>query len=195
MSDAQKAAFPTVTEVLMEAEEKMQKAVEALKRELAGFRTGRARPSLVEHLRIDYYGVPTPLNQLASVSAPEAQLLVIQPWDRQALPMIEKGLLKSDLGLNPASDGTVIRLPVPPLSEERRREMVRLLRKRVEDHKVTIRNIRRDALDRFREMERSKVISQDESRYAQEQLQRLTDATVALTDGAAAVKEAEILQV
>jgi ribosome recycling factor len=187
--------FPTITQVLADADNRMKKAVEVLRRELATLRTGRASPALVENLMVDYYGVPTPLGQLATISVPEARLIIIQPWDRQALPMIEKGILKSDLGLNPVNDGRVIRVPIPPLTEERRRELVRILKKRVEEGKVAVRNVRRDALDQLREMERGKAISQDENRRAQEQLQRVTDAHIAQIDQLSSAKEAEIMQV
>lgn len=184
-----------VDDVLIEADDKMVKAVETLKNELAGIRTGRARPGLVEHLRVDYYGVPTPLNQIAGVSAPEARLLVIQPWDRQSLGSIEKAILKSDLGLNPASDGNVIRLAIPQLSEERRKELVRVVRRRVEEGRVALRNVRREALEQLRGSERNKEISEDERARASEQLQKLTDSFVAQVDQLGEDKEAELLEV
>src|SRR5438477_3628486 len=136
-----------VKDVLDHARERMGKAEEALKRELAAIRTGRASPALVDHVRVDYYGAPTPINQLATVAAPEARLLTIQPWDRKAIGAIEKAIQKSDLGLNPASDGALIRLAIPPLTEQRRKELTKLVQKRVEEARVAVRNIRRDGQD------------------------------------------------
>lgn len=185
----------TVNDLLGEGESRMKKAVEALKRELGVIRTGRANPALVEHIQVDYYGVPTPLGQMASIAAPEARLLVVQPWDRSALPAIEKAILKSDVGLTPASDGNVIRLAVPLLTEERRRELVRLVRRKVEDGRVAVRNIRRDINDRLRAMEKNKELSQDDSRRGQERLQKLTDAYVAQVDGLGNAKESEVMEV
>ena len=186
---------PTVDEVLSGADSRMSKAMEALNRELDSLRTGRATPALLENIIVDYYGSPTPLNQLAAISAPEARLLAIQPWDKQSLRDVEKSLLKSDLGLNPSNDGSVIRVPIPPLSQERRRELVRVLKKKIEDGKVSTRNVRRDAQDRLRSLEKEKAISQDDNRRAQERLQKTTDAHVARIDEVSAAKEAEIMQV
>ncbi len=187
--------FPSLEEVLEDASTRMTKAVEALQRDLASLRTGRATPALLENVSVDYYGVPTPLSQLATISVPEARLITIQPWDRQSLREIEKSLLKSDLGFNPSNDGTIIRVPVPPLSQERRRDLVRVLKKKVEDGKVAVRNVRRDAMERQRSMERSKVISQDENRRAQDQLQKATDSHVRQMDRVLETKEAEIMEV
>jgi ribosome recycling factor len=182
------------TEKLTQVESRMKKSVEALQKELGAVRTGRATPSLVEHLMVDYYGTPTPLQQLASITAPEARLLVIQPWDKTALPQIEKAILRSDLSLNPANDGNVIRLAIPPLTQERRQELVRLVRKRLEEARVSVRNIRRDGLDEIRTMEKEKQLSQDDSRRLQERLQRVTDQYVALVDDVGKKKEAELLE-
>ena len=184
-----------VTEVLSSGENRMKKAVEALNRELDGVRTGRARPALVEHLSMDYFGVPTPLNQLATISAPEARLIVIQPWDRQVLPNIEKAILKSELGLNPTNDGSAIRLSFPPLSEERRRELVRLVHRKVEEGRVSVRNIRRDEVEKVRGMEKNKELSQDESHRTQDQIQKLTDTYIAQMDRLGQAKEAEVMEV
>ena len=184
-----------VTEVLSSGENRMKKAVEALNRELDGVRTGRARPALVEHLPMDYFGVPTPLNQLATISAPEARLIVIQPWDRQVLPNIEKAILKSELGLNPTNDGSAIRLSFPPLSEERRRELVRLVHRKVEEGRVSVRNIRRDEVEKVRGMEKNKELSQDESHRTQDQIQKLTDTYIAQMDRLGQAKEAEVMEV
>ncbi len=172
----------------------MAKSVEVLRRELAILRTGRASPSLLEHIRVDYYGTPTPLNQLASISAPEARMLIIQPWDRGVLPTIEKAIIKSDLGLNPTSDGSVIRLVIPQLTEERRKELVKLVRKRVEERRIAVRNIRREALEKLREMEREKEISEDEEKRALNQLQVLTDSLIEKLDQVGKDKEIEVLE-
>jgi ribosome recycling factor len=182
-------------EVLTDTDSRMSKSVDALRRELNTIRTGRASPVLVETLMVDYYGVPTPLNQLASISVPEPRVLMIQPWDKQAMKDVERSVLKSDLGLVPTNDGTAIRISIPTLTEERRRELVRLVGRRVEDGHVAVRNIRRDSLARFRGMERSKELSQDESRRSQEQLQSLTDRFIDQMDSLRADKEAEVMEV
>ena len=173
----------------------MDGAIEALRRELNNLRTGRAAPSLLENVAVDYYGTPTPLKQLASISAPDARSILVQPWDRQALRDIERGLMKSDLGFNPSNDGNIITVPIPPLTQERRQEMVRLLKRKIEDGKVSVRNVRRDAQDTLRKMERDKALSQDENRRSQDQLQKATDAHTKGMDEIGAAKEAEILQV
>ncbi|MCE2404886.1 MAG: ribosome recycling factor [Dehalococcoidia bacterium] len=195
MASGKGQELPSLEEVLKDASSRMTKAVDALQRDLASLRTGRATPALLENVSVDYYGVPTPLGQLATISVPEARLITIQPWDRQSLREIEKSLLKSDLGFNPSNDGTIIRVPVPPLSQERRRDLVRVLKKKVEDGKVAVRNVRRDAMERQRSMERNKVISQDETRRAQDQLQKATDAHVRQMDRVLETKEAEIMEV
>lgn len=173
----------------------MKKAVEALRHELATIRTGRATPALVDHLTVDYQGMPTPLKQLASITAPEARLIAIQPWDRSSISEIERSILKSGLGLNPSNDGTVIRLPIPALSEERRRELVRVVKKRVEEAHIAIRNVRRDAQDRLRAKEKAKEFSQDEGKRAQGQLQRLTDGYILQSTELGKAKEQEVLEV
>ncbi len=185
----------TVDNVLSDADSRMTKAVEFLSRDVGTLRTGRATTSLVEGVMVDYYGTPTPLNQLATITVPEARLIVVQPYDRQAMQSIEKGLQRSDTGLNPSSDGTVIRLAVPPLTQDRRKEIVRVLKRKVEDSKVAVRNVRRDALERLRSMEKDKSLSQDENRRAQERLQKATDAHIGELDKVSSVKEAEIMQV
>lgn len=185
----------TIKDILEEGDRKKRRSVEALKKELETFRTGRASPALVENVPVDYYGTSTPLNQLASITVAEARLLVVQPWDRQSLPAIEKAILKFGGGLNPISDGHVLRLVIPQLTEERRRDMVRLVRKRVEDGRVEVRNIRRDALEQLRAMEKDKEVSQDESKRAQEQLQKMTDLYIAQIDGVGAEKEEEVMEV
>jgi ribosome recycling factor len=184
-----------VDEILDSAKDRMSKAEEALKRELATIRTGRANPGLVDHIRVDYYGAPTPLNQLATVSAPEARLLTIQPWDRKSLGPIEKAIQKSDLGLNPTNDGALIRLVIPQLSEQRRKELTKLVQKRVEESRVAARNIRRDGQDELKKAERSKEISEDEHRRAAERLQKLTDQTIGNLERLGQQKESELLEV
>lgn len=185
----------TADEVLLETDDRMQKSVGALQRELNTIRTGRASPALVETLMVEYYGVPTPMNQLASISVPEARVLMIQPWDKQSIKDVERSILMSDLGLTPNNDGTAIRLNIPVLTEERRRELVRLVGRKVEDGLVSIRNIRRDSLGEFRSMERNKELSQDESRYAQEQLQEITNAFSGQMQEMKQEKEAEVMEV
>ena len=167
----------------------------ALERELGSIRTGRASPRLVENLLVDYYGVPTPLNQIASITVPEARLLMIQPWDKTAVKEVEKSVMKSDLGLMPNSDGTVIRISIPQLTEDRRRDLVRLVGRKVEDGHVAVRNIRRSGVESFRSMERDKELSQDESRRAQGDLQELTDLYIGQMDEMKKDKEQEVMEV
>ncbi len=157
-------------------------------------RTGRASPALVERLQVEYYGVPTPLNQLAGTTVPEPRLLVIRPWDRNTIGIIEKAILKSDLGLNPSNDGQVIRLIIPQLTEERRRELGKQVAKRVEEARVSARNIRRDAIDMLRELEKEKMISEDELFEARDKVQHLTDDYIKQIDEIGKAKEAEILE-
>ena len=184
-----------VADILTEAEAKMRRAVDSLRKELSGIRTGRASTALVDRLQVDYYGVPTPLNQLANVSAPEPRLLVIQPWERGLIPAIEKAILKSDLGLTPANDGRLIRLAIPQLTEERRRELVKVVRRRIEEGRVAVRNIRREAHDDLRHLEKEKLISEDELRRSHDRLQKITDAMIAEVDQTGQKKEEEILEV
>jgi len=184
-----------IKETIADAEERMTKAIEALRRELATIRTGRANPALVEHIRVDYFGTPTPLKQLASVMVPEARLLTIQPWDKGSLGAIEKAIQKSDLGLNPSSDGSVIRLVIPQLTEDRRKELVRVVHKKLEEGRVAIRNIRRDAHELLRDFRREKEISEDQEFNAQEDLQKVTDRFIADADKLGEEKEKELLEV
>jgi ribosome recycling factor len=184
-----------VADLFADAERRMQKAVEALKQDLGTIRTGRASSTLVERIHVDYYGSPTPINQVASISVPEARLLVIQPWDRKMLTDIEKAIQKSDLGINPSNDGQVIRLNIPPMNEERRRELVKTLHKRLDEHKVAIRNIRRDVQDKLRDREKKKEISEDELKRSTERLQKLTDRHIDEMDKVGKAKEHEILEV
>lgn len=181
-------------EILKETDSKMAKAAEALKRELSTIRTGRASPALLEKIRVDYYGVPTPLTQVASITAPEARLLIIQPWERQMLSPVEKALLKSDLGLTPTNDGNVIRLSVPPLTEERRQELIKLVRKRVETGRVALRNIRGEGVEALRRLTRDKAISEDELHRGREELQKLTEAFIERANAIGEEKEQETLE-
>jgi len=182
-------------ETLQDARERMEKTAESLQADLRTIRTGRASPALVEKLPVEYYGAPTPLNQLASISAPEPRLLMIRPWDRNTLGLIEKAILKSDLGLTPNSDGQVIRLVIPQLTEERRRDLNRLVAKRVEEARVSVRNIRRDAIDMLRDLEKEKIISEDELYQGRDEVQELTDDFIKQVDSIGRAKEAEIMEV
>jgi ribosome recycling factor len=184
-----------VDDLFGDAERRMQRAVEALKQDIASIRTGRASSALIERITVDYYGTPTPINQVSSISIPEARLLVIQPWDRKMLVDIEKAIQKSDLGINPNNDGQVIRLAIPPLNEERRREMVKTLHKKLDEHKVAIRNVRRDAQDKLRDREKKKEVSEDELKRSTERLQKLTDRFIDEMDKVCKTKELEILEV
>jgi len=184
-----------IEQTLSETDSKMKKAVDALTRDLAGIRTGRATPALVDHIRVDYHGVPTLLNQLASIAVPEAKMIVIQPWDRTTIRNIEKSILKSDLGLNPTSDSNVIRISIPPLTEERRKELIKVVHKRLEEARITSRNIRRDAIEKLKLAEKNKVISQDQNARATEQLQKLTDSFIEKINNTGKDKEKEIMEV
>lgn len=183
-----------VSEVLSSTESKMQKAIESLRRELATVRTGRASPSLLDRVFVDYYGVPTQVSALANISAPEPRLLVIAPWDKSTIGPIEKAILKSDIGLTPTNDGKVIRLAIPQLTEERRREMTKVVRKRTEEGRVALRNLRRDALDELKKAEKDKEISEDDLKRGQERLQKLTDSYIAKADEVGQQKEQEIME-
>jgi ribosome recycling factor len=182
-------------ELLLEASDKMDGAIQALRRELAGVRTGRAHPGLIETLQVDYYGTPTPLNQLGSINAPEARLLTVQVWDRSAVSSIEKAIRQSDLGLNPATEGQIIRLPIPILTEERRKEMVKHVHAKAEDARVAVRNVRRHTMDALRKAEKEEGLSKDETKRHEEELQKLTDEHVATVDEEMKRKEAELLEV
>lgn len=173
----------------------MRKTAEGLKKELATLRTGHATPALVEHIKVDYAGVPLPLNQLAGISAPEARLLVIQPWDKTCLRNIEKAILTSDLGLTPLSDGNIIRINIPPLSEERRQELTKVVHKRVEERRVAIRNLRHEAMNELRELGKKGEISQDEQKRLLGQLQKITDGLIATAEQIGQDKEKELTQV
>ncbi|OGL64587.1 MAG: ribosome recycling factor [Candidatus Tectomicrobia bacterium RIFCSPLOWO2_12_FULL_69_37] len=184
-----------MNDLAADVKKRMTSTVEGFKQELTRVRTGRASTALISHIKVAYYGNPTPLNQLATLSAPEPQLLVVQPFDRNALGEIEKAIQKADLGLNPSNDGKVVRVPIPPLTEERRKEMVKMLKKMAEDNKVAVRNVRRDGNEGFKAKEKSKAITEDQSRRGQAEIQKLTDQFVAQIDGLLATKEKEILEV
>ena len=184
-----------IEDLLKETEERMEKAVDALRENLMSIRTGRASPALVERLPVEYYGTLTPLNQLATISVPEPRLLTIRPWDPNALADIERAILKSELGLTPTNDGKIIRLVIPRLTEERRQELVKLVGKRVEEGKIAIRNIRRDAIEDLREMENEKLISEDEFYRTKDDIQEITDKFVARMDEIGRDKEKEILEI
>jgi ribosome recycling factor len=183
------------SETLAAADHKMARAIEAMERDFQGVRTGRASTALVERITVDYYGTQTPLNQLAGISVPEPHQIVIQPWDRSVLGSIEKAIIKSDIGLMPNVDGTVVRLNVPPLTEERRKEMVKQVRRRTEEARVEVRNHRREAADQLKRALRDGDLSEDEERRELESLQKLTDRHIEAIDERADRKEAEILEV
>jgi len=182
-------------EILAGAEHKMARAVEVMQRDFQAIRTGRASTSLVERIHVDYYGTETPLNQLAGISVPEAHQIVIQPWDRSVLGAIEKAILKSDIGLQPNVDGTVVRLNIPPLTEERRKELVRVVHKRMEEARVEIRNLRREAADSLKKEERDGTVGTDEAHRQHEALQKTTDRFVGDVDRLGGGKEQEVLEV
>ena len=182
-------------DVLPNARERMTKAVEALRKDLTAIRTGRASVGLVDHIRVDYHGSMLPINQLATVSVPEPRLLTIQPWDRGSLGMIEKAIQKSDLGITPANDGSMIRLALPQLNEQRRKELAKMVHKRVEEGRVAVRNIRRDLHDELRRLEKNHEVPEDEVRRTNDQLQKLTDQFIAEMDKAGKDKEAELMEV
>jgi ribosome recycling factor len=176
-------------------EEKMKKTIAALKTELAGLRAGRANPAILDKINVDYYGVPTPINQLGSVNIPEARVIVIQPWDVKALKDIEKAIQKSDIGINPSNDGKVIRLVFPILTEERRKELTKVVKKNGEDSKVAIRSIRRDAIDQFKAQKKKSEISEDDLKVAEKEVQNITDKYIGEIDKIIEAKEAEIMEV
>jgi len=184
-----------INEVLVETEDRMKKSVESLQMDLKGIRTGRASPALVERLRVEYYGTSTNLIELASISAPEPQLLTIRPWDANAIKDVERAILQSDLGLTPTNDGKLIRLSIPPLTEERRRELTKVVAKRVEEARVAVRNCRRDGLNDLRELEKEKIVSEDEFYVGKDDLQELTDKYIKTVDETGQAKEQEIMEI
>ncbi len=184
-----------IRDLLHETESRMKKTLEVLEADLKAIRTGRASPALVERVMVEYYGIPTPLNQLAVISAPEPQLLTIRPYDPSSLGDIERAIQKSDLGLTPSNDGRIIRLVIPPLTEQRRNELARLVSRRVEEAKVALRNIRREALDDLRSFEKEKMISEDDFFRGRDELQELTDRYIALADEIGERKIKEVMEV
>ena len=180
---------------LQKARQRMDGAIEALRREFAGVRTGKASPALLDSVRVEAYGSPMPLNQVGTVTAPEARMLVVQPWDKTLLKAIEKGLRESELGLNPSNDGTIIRIPIPPLTEERRKEYVRMLHKLTEEARVAVRNVRRDANDEVKSRQKDEGLSEDDIRREQGEVQKLTDQYIAKIEELMKHKEAEIMEV
>ncbi len=183
------------TEIITDADHKMARAIDAMERDFQGIRTGRASTALVERITVDYYGTQTPLNQLAGISVPEPHQIVIQPWDRGVLGAIEKAITKSDIGLTPNVDGTVVRLKIPPLTEERRRDLVKVVHKRMEEARVEIRNIRREANDQLKREERDGDVGTDEAHRQGDTLQKTTDRHIAEVDRRGATKEQEVLEV
>ncbi|MEW6112410.1 MAG: ribosome recycling factor [Thermodesulfobacteriota bacterium] len=175
--------------------EDMIKSIEILKRDLRRIRTGRASPALLDGIMVDYYGSPTPINQLATLSVPEPRQIVIQPWDSQALPDIEKAILKSELGLNPMNDGKIVRISLPPLTEERRKELVKVVKKMAEEFKVQVRNHRRDANEMLKDLKKEKEITEDDLRKGQDKVQKTTDDYIAKVDEIVAEKEKEIMEI
>jgi ribosome recycling factor len=180
---------------LNQVKDKMSKAVQALSRELATVRAGRANPAILDKVTVDYYGAPTPLNQLASINVPEARMLVIQPYDKSALGDMEKAIQKADLGLNPTNDGSIIRISIPALTEERRRDLVKLVKKYAEESKVAVRNVRRDGNDDLKKLEKNGEITEDELRSLTDDIQKLTDESINKIDSVAKEKEKEIMEV
>lgn len=184
-----------VDEVLSEAKVSMDKAVKALKKEMSKVRTGRASISLLDGVMVEYYGVPTPLSQVATLSTPEARLITVQPWEKNLIPDIEKAIFKADLGLTPSSDGQLIRLPVPALTEERRREMVKIIKRMAEDAKISVRNARRDANDNLKMLEKEKEITEDDLKRSEKDVQQLTDEYIVIVDDVVQNKEQEVMEI
>lgn len=184
-----------VKDIIKDANEKMSKAVDVVKHELVTIRTGRATPGLIESVKVDYYGTPTPLKQVANIGAPEPTLLTVQPWEKNMIQPIEKAIQNANLGLNPQNDGTLVRVPIPPLNEERRKEYVKLTKKYGEQGKVSIRNIRRDANDSLKKIEKDKEISEDDKKRGEDEVQKLTDKYTSEIDRLLEQKEKEIMEV
>ncbi|OEU76554.1 MAG: ribosome recycling factor [Desulfuromonadales bacterium C00003093] len=184
-----------IDEVLSEVRSAMDKAVKALKKEMSKVRTGRASTSLLDDVRVDYYGVPTPLSQVATLSVPEPRLLTVQPWEKNLISDIEKALFKADLGMTPSSDGQLIRLPIPALTEERRREMVKIIKRMSEDARISVRSARRDANDTLKMLEKEKEITEDDLKRSEKEVQQVTDEFVATIDAVVQAKEVEVMEV
>ena len=183
-----------LNDIYKEVEERMKKAVEAFKSEITKIRTGRATPAILESIRVDYYGSRIPINQIASILAPDPRLLVVQPWDQNAIGDIEKAIKSSGLGLNPQVEKGVIKIPIPPLSEERRKELIKLVQKLAEDSRIAIRNIRRDGMEKVKNLEKEKKISEDDRKSAEKKIQELTDKYISEVDKILSSKEREILE-
>ena len=183
-----------IEDIFQETRENMGKSVEALKREFKRVRTGRASLSILDGIRVDYYGTPTPLNQMATLAVPESRMITIQPWDTSVIKETEKAILKSDLGLTPSSDGKIIRIAIPPLTEDRRKELVKVVNKMSEEHKIAVRNVRRDSNEMLKDLKKEGDISEDEAFRAQEQIQKITDDSISLVDQITKDKEKEILE-
>jgi ribosome recycling factor len=184
-----------VKDILEDTKANMTKALDALRRELATVRTGRANLAILDGVRVDYYGTPTPLNQLATVATPDARLITIKPWERKILSAIERAIIQAEIGLNPTNDGEMIRLPIPPLTQERRKELVKVIKKYGEETKVAVRNARRDANDLIRDAEKAKEITEDDSKKGVEQAQKLTDEFIKKVDDILAHKEKDIMEI
>jgi len=184
-----------IKDVFNDIEERMKKSVAALQKDLAGLRAGRATPALLDKITVEYYGVPSPLNQVASISVPEPRTLVIQPWDKSVLKEIDRAIQKSDLGLMPNSDGTVIRLNIPALTQERRTDLVKVCKKKAEEGRVAIRNLRREGNDMIKELEKDKSLTEDDAKRSQDDMQKMTDRFIKEVDEVLAAKESEIMEV
>ncbi|MBI5040512.1 MAG: ribosome recycling factor [Gammaproteobacteria bacterium] len=184
-----------IDDIIQDAKTRMAKSVETLRHDLTKLRTGRAHTSLLDHITVDYYGSEVPLKQVANVNVEDARTLIITPWEKPMVSVIEKAIMKSDLGLNPNTAGTVMRIPLPPLTEERRRDMIKVVRHEAEGARVAIRNIRRDANNDFKDLLKEKEISEDEDRRAQDQIQKLTDQAIADVEKVLQAKEAELMEV
>jgi ribosome recycling factor len=186
-----------IKDVLADAEQRMKGVIEATKRDFAAVRTGRANPGILDRVVVDYYGTPTPLNQMANISAPDPRMLLIQPWDKSQISAIEKAVLKADLGLNPSNDGVVVRLSIPQLTEERRKELVKLVRKETEEKRVAVRNIRRDANEAIKNLQKDSAngISEDDAKKGLDEVQKLTDQYISAIDGLLEAKEKEIMEI
>lgn len=184
-----------INEILADAKSRMNKSIDALANELAKIRTGRAHPSILDHVMVDYYGSDVPINQVANVNVEDSRMLSVQPWEKDMVAKVEKAILTSDLGLNPATAGMIIRVPMPPLTEERRRDLVKVVRAETENGRIAVRNIRRDAISDFKELLKEKDISEDEEHKAESDTQVITDEAVKKMDAALTVKEAELMEI
>ena len=182
-------------DIINDTEEKMKKSIDILRKDYSTLRAGKANPSILDKVMVDYYGTPTPIRQLANIAVPEARLLTIQPWDKTSIPAVEKAILKSDLGLNPSNDGNLIRIVIPQLTQERRLELVKTIKKKAEEGRVSIRNIRRDSNERIKGLEKAKTVSEDEAKKAQDEIQKLTDKYIKEVDNVLEIKEKEIMEI